>query len=54
MDSFLDFTFLLPKNEGLKVPSTEPLDIPPGPSFDIPVDTERQGGGLSHAMCIIS
>ena len=54
MDSFLDFTFLLPENEGLKGSLHESLNGPLGESFDLPVDAEQQGGGLSYAMCVIA
>ena len=54
MDSFLDFTYLLPENGGLKAPSYEPFDGPSSELSDIPVDAEQQGGGLTYSMCVIS
>lgn len=54
MDSFLDFTFLLPDNGGPYVPPNEPFSVSSSEPFDVPVDAEQQGGGLTYSMCLIS
>jgi len=53
MDTYTDFVSLLSDPEGLQTSPNELFDAPSSECFDIPVDAERPGGGLSCSLCII-
>jgi len=55
MDSFLDFTYLLLKNDGVGAsPPHESFHTSSSEPADILVDAERAGGTLAGSFCVIS
>lgn len=53
MDTYVEFTSLLSEPEGRQIPSNDIFDTPSGGHFDIPVNAEMDGSGLSCSLCII-
>ena len=52
MDTYFEFASLLNEPEGLQTSSGD-LFVTSSEPFDIPVDTEKAGGGLSCTYCVI-